>query len=200
MSHFNWEQVGISLTDFISEFGDPYHLTFDRAWVQAGRNTTFTTALRRYESKWNVLQPFRSNKNPSEASFQDIKKKVYCQTAKKRILGILWNFVVAYVYDTQNVTASGSRYAWGRNPLDIITVKAPNIFDYLDFGIYDWVMFRRNTVFGPPELEIWLGVSHRVGPQLFYWTLTPTGQVVSCATIQRWRWSLLGWNPQRKNI
>ena len=77
MSWVHVYQVGIFLTDFIRNFGEPYNITFYGARVQAVRNTTFVTELRRYEVKWHVSQPYGLNKNPSEAAISRIKKKVY---------------------------------------------------------------------------------------------------------------------------
>ena len=51
MSRVNGERVVISLTDFISKFGVPSHLTFDGAQVQVSRNITFMTDIIRCEVK-----------------------------------------------------------------------------------------------------------------------------------------------------
>ena len=92
--------------------------------------------------------------------------------------------MVAYICETQNVYASRSRYAQGRTPLYIITGEIPNIFEYLSIGIYNWVTFWCNAVVVTPELGRLLGVSHWFGPLIYYWILTPAGQVVSCTTVQ----------------
>ena len=52
--------VGDTLTQFISDYGAPEHLTFDGASVQTGPRTRFMDAIRRYEIKyqkktWNKL-------------------------------------------------------------------------------------------------------------------------------------------------
>ena len=103
----NGYQVEISLADFVSEFGAPSRLAFDRSIVQVGRNTTFVTSLRIYEVKWHVSQPYRPSNNLEEADILKIEKEVYRPMSKKGTPGRLWDFVVAQVNETHNVTASG---------------------------------------------------------------------------------------------
>jgi hypothetical protein len=45
------DHVGDTLTQFISDFGVPEHLTFDGASVQTGPKTRFMSAIRKYEIK-----------------------------------------------------------------------------------------------------------------------------------------------------
>ena len=47
--------------------------------------------------------------------------------------------------------------------MEIIAGETPDILEYMDFGFYDWVLYRTNAGLGQPELGKWLGVSHRVG-------------------------------------
>ena len=85
MSRINGEQVQIHLAYFIRKFGAPSNINFDVVWLQVDKNAMFMTALRRYEVKWHISQPYRPNENPSEAAIQYIKKKVYHKMAKKGI-------------------------------------------------------------------------------------------------------------------
>ena len=81
-------------------------------------------------------------------------------------------------------TTSSSRYANGRTPLEFITGETPDISEYLDFGFYDWVVYKSNAGVDSPELVRWLGVSHRTGPFLLYWILPASGIIISCNTVQ----------------
>ena len=56
----------------------------------------------------------------------------------------LWNYGIDWVCETGNVTVNSSRYADGRTPIEHITGITPDISEYLDFGFYDWVLFKRN--------------------------------------------------------
>jgi hypothetical protein len=68
--------------------------------------------------------------------------------------------------------------------MEIITRETPDITEYFDFGLYDWVILKRNAGIGPSELGCWLGVSHRVGQLMSYWILPTSGIPVLCATVQ----------------
>ena len=104
---------------------------------------------------------------------------------RKKIPDCLWDYGITWVCETGNVTISGSRYTHGRTPLKQIIVKTPDITEYLDFTLYDWVMFKSNAGVESPELGRWLGVSHRTGPLLSYWILPASGIPISCNTVQR---------------
>ena len=63
---------------------------------------------------------------------------------KKNVLPWLWDFGIIWICETANLTVSSSRYAGGRTPIEIITGETPDISEYVDFGFYDWVVYRSN--------------------------------------------------------
>ena len=133
--------MGLSLKYFIKKFGrHTISILTERNNKSVGIPISWTPL---YGMKLNGIyhNPFWTKENQAEADIQYIKKKVYCQMGKKVIPGILRDFVVAYICDTQNVTASISRYVLGKTTLAIITGETSNIFKYLYFGLYDWVIF-----------------------------------------------------------
>ena len=58
---------------------------------------------------------------------------------------MLWDYGIEYVCETENMTFKISRYYNGRTPFGIITGKTPDVSEYLDFGLYDWVTYRNNA-------------------------------------------------------
>jgi hypothetical protein len=138
----NGDQVGYSLSDFIHEYGAPEHLTFDGAVVQVGSGTRFKDNLRRAEIKHHVSAPRRPNENPAEGSIREVKKRWYRMMTKKNVPKRLWDYGISWICETGNVIANSSRYADQRTPLEIITGETPDITEYLDFTIYDWVIHR----------------------------------------------------------
>ena len=82
------------------------------------------------------------------------------------------------------MTALSSRYVEGRTALEILTGETPDITEYLDFGLYDWVLYKQNAGLGEPCLGRWLGILHRVGPLMSYWILPKSGIPMSCVTVQ----------------
>ena len=181
----NGDHVGDTLTQFISDFGVPEHLTFDGASVQTGPRTRFMDAIRKYEIKYHVSGPRRPNENPAEQGIHEVKKRWYRIMLKKKVPVRLWDYGFTWVCETENVCASLSKYGQGRTPLEIITGETPDISEYLDFEFYDWALFRSNAGLGEVELARWLGVSHRVGRMMSYWVLPESGIPVSATTVQR---------------
>ena len=185
MSQLNGECTGNSLKDFIHEFGAPNRLTFDGYSSQVGRHTLFQKTIRRYDINPHVSAPYRANENPAEGAIREIKKAYYRIREKTNIPEQLWDYALDYVLETSAVTTNSSRYSKGRTPLETITGETPDISEYMDFGLYDWVIHRTNAGLGTPELGRWLGVSHRVGKAMSYWILPVSGIPVSCVTVQR---------------
>ena len=115
------------------------------------------------EIDYHVSAPRRQNKNPAEGSIIEVKRIFYRVMLKKRVPKHLWDFGLAWICEIRNVTANSARYADGRTPLEIITGCTLDITEYLDFGFYNWVVFKQNARVNAPELGIWLGVSHWIG-------------------------------------
>ena len=56
----------------------------------------------------------------------------------------------------------------------------------LTSNLYDWVWYwDKPGDDDNPKIGRWLGVSHRVGSRMCYWTLTSTGKILSRSTVQR---------------
>ena len=140
--------------------------------------------IRRAQIPYHVSAPYRPDENPAEGCIREIKRRLYRIMHKNNIPRRLWDFVLAWVCETGNVTVSSSRYAKGRTPLEILTGETPDITEYLDFSPYDWVTFKQNAGLGEPQIGRWLGVSHRVGPLMSYWVLPESGIPISCTTVQ----------------
>jgi hypothetical protein len=82
---------------------------------------------------------------------------------KKNVPPLLWDFGIVWICETANITVLSSRYAGRQTTIEIITGKTLDISKYVDFGFYDWVVYRSNAGLGEDSLGQWLGVSHKVG-------------------------------------
>ena len=51
--------------------------------------------------------------------------------------------MISWVCETGNVTESLSRYAKGWTVIEIFTGETPDITEYLDFALYDWVTYKK---------------------------------------------------------
>ena len=181
----NGENVGYSLSDFVSDYGAPDRLTFDGAAVQVGKETRFQKTIREHEIKSHQSGAYRPNENPAEGNIREIKKKWYRIQAKTNAPDRVWDYGISYVCETGNLTVNSSRYSNGRTPIECITGDTLDVSEYIDFGFYDWISYRQNAGLGEIEIWRWLGVSHRVGKLMSYWILPESGIVMSCTTVQR---------------
>ena len=125
------------------------------------------------------------HENSAEGSIREIKRRWYRIMIKKRVPRRLWNFSLVWVWDTGNLSWPSSKYTNGRIALEIVTGETPDISEYLDFSLYDWVVYRFNAGMGESSIGRWLGVSHKVGYLMSYWVLNISGHIISCVTVQR---------------
>ena len=83
------------------------------------------------------------------------------------------------------ITASFPANLQGRTLLEALTGETSDIYQYLDFGFYDQVWFKEDTVLGKNKLAKFLGVSHHVVSLMSYCVLPPSGIPMSRTTVQR---------------
>jgi hypothetical protein len=69
--------------------------------------------------------------------------------------------------------------------MEAVTGETPDISEYLDFGFYDWVWFKRDAGIGEIEIGKFLGISSSTGSLMSYFILPSSGIPVSRTTVQR---------------
>ena len=175
-----WDEVGQTLFNFIHDYGAPEHITFDGAQVQVAKNTLFQHVI-----DYHVSSPRRPNENSAEESIREIKRRWHRTMVRKKVPKRLWDYLIIWICETGNLSVSSSKYAHGRTALEIITGETPDKSEYLDFGFYDWVIYRSNTGMGETSLGRRVGISHKVGQAMSYWIVTVSGSIISCVTVQR---------------
>jgi hypothetical protein len=57
----------------------------------------------------------------------------------------------SYGCELMQRTTSSSYHSNGRTPIEIITGDTPDISEYLDFGLYDWVLYKSNSGYGETQ-------------------------------------------------
>ena len=179
------EHVGHTLNRMIEDYGAPEHLIMDGASVQVGSRTSLQNIIRKASIKTHISHPRRPEENPAERAILGIKTRWYRLKQCKNIPDRLWDFGLDYITETGNLTHNSSKWAGGRTPLEVIAGYTPDISEYADFGLWDWVTYKPNAGLGEPELAKWLGVSHRVGQLMTYWVLPISGVPISNGSVQR---------------
>ena len=104
--------------------------------------------------------------------------RIYCPRS-------LWSYGIPYVAKIVQITASFAADLQVRSPLEALTGETPDISQYLDFGLYDWVWFKVDLGLGDTKLGRFLGVSHHIGSFMSYWVLSASGIPMSRTTVQR---------------
>ena len=70
----------------------------------------------------------------------------------------------------------------GRTVMEHVTSKTPDISKYNDFDFYDLVLYHPGLYpnFNDKNRTLvqWLGVSHRIGSDMCYWTVAKSGTVI----------------------
>ena len=82
------------------------------------------------------------------------------------------------------VTASNSESLNGRAALEVLMGKTPDISEYIDFGFYDWVMYKKHAGLGETTISRFLGAAEGIGSLLSYWILPKKAIPVVRTTVQ----------------
>ena len=61
----------------------------------------------------------------------------------------------------------------------------PDITEYLYFGFFYYVVFKKNIIFAPPELVIWIDAFHIFGKLITYWVIPNLGIRISCCAFHK---------------
>ena len=130
----------------------------------SGKEYTFMRTIQKYDSKYHVSVPRIPNKNPEEVITRKIKKRWYRMMCKNNVPKRLWNYLLVWICESYNVTASGFICAYNRTPpFRKLQVGVPYISSYLYFSFCDWVSFQANVGLGEIYLVRFLRVSHNIG-------------------------------------
>jgi hypothetical protein len=104
---------------------------------------------------------------------------------RKKVPKRLWDYGLVYEAGILNRIPRGNS---GRTGLEIVTGETPDISEWVDFEFYDRVWFYDHKKIEMDStgrrLARWLGIAHRVGSDLCYWLLLPSGKVLARTTVQ----------------
>jgi hypothetical protein len=174
-----------ALDDFVNEYGAMDLLISDGAAEQCGAHSEFQRKVRRNRTEHKRSEKERHNQNPAEGVIREIRKRWYRMIFKTNCPRRLWTYGVPWVCAIMRMTASYAGQLQGRTPIEAVMGETPDISEYLDFGFYDWVWFKRDAGIGEIELGKFLGISRNTGSLMSYHVLPKTGVPVSRTTVQR---------------
>jgi hypothetical protein len=174
-----------ALDDFIQDFGAMDLLISDGSAEQCGTNTEFQRKVRKHRIGHKRSEKDRQNQNPAEGVIREVRKRWYRTIFKTNCPRRLWTYGMPHICAIMRMTASFSGQLQGRTPIEFVTGETPDISEYLDFGFYDWVWFKRDAGIGEIEIGKFLGISKNTGSLMSYYVLPSTGVPVSRTTVQR---------------
>ena len=178
-------EAGDALNSFVRDYGVPRVLRYDGSKEQALPGTKFQKTIRKYDIRGKCGEPYRPNQNPAEGVIRELRKKWYRTMFKTNCPRRLWCFGLEYEAKILQRTASHAGNLKGRTPLEKVVGETPDISEYMDFGFYDWVVFKQDAGIGEAILARFLGVATGVGSLMSYWILPPSGIPEVRSTVQR---------------
>ena len=82
--------------------------------------------INKYGTRYHVSIPRRPNKNPTEVTIREIKKRWYRIILKNKVPKIIWDYGLIWICEMVNLSVSSSQYESGKN-LWIILLERPLI-------------------------------------------------------------------------
>jgi hypothetical protein len=179
-------RVGITLTEFSDDVGIPDSLTSDGAPEMVGPKTDFMKEVNRLKVRLKRAEVGRSNQScAAEREIGELKKRWRNRMARKKVPKRLWDYGLVYEAGVLNRILRGKS---ARTGLEIVTGETPDISEWIDFEFYDRVWFYDHKKIEMDSngkgLARLLGIAHRVGSDLCYWLLLPSGKVLARTTVQ----------------
>ena len=96
-----------------------------------------------------------------------------------------YNIKAPYTAKIMQRTASNAGTLNGRTPIEHLLGDTPDISEYLDFGFYDWIVFKQDAGVREGKISRFLGVASGVGSLMSYWILPDSGIPKVRSTVQR---------------
>jgi hypothetical protein len=100
--------------------------------------------VRKYSINYRVTEPDRPNHNAAEGVIREIWKKWFRIMVRKHVPKRLWDYGLCWVCKIQVCSSNTLRGHDGCSPLERLTGESVNISEYLDFGFFDWILYKDN--------------------------------------------------------
>lgn len=175
--------IAATLQQFIEDVGVPAELVYDPASEMAGRDSSFQDTARYFKVKCRQTETDTPRQNKAESAIRELKAKWRQRVVQEGIPIRLWDYALVYESELMSRTSVSGECTG----IEEVTGNTPDISEWLDFTLYDWVWVyntRDNSMEENPVLARWLGVAHRVGSEMCYWVLLQNGRVVARTTVQ----------------
>ena len=102
----------------------------------------------------------------------------------KHISQRVWDYVINWVCEIMSRTVNSRFDTHSKTPYSILVGDTPDISEYVDFTLWDWVNAIEGDGLCEPTLAKFLDVSHSIGSAMSNFILKPTGYVLIRSTVQ----------------
>ncbi len=124
--------------------------------------------------------------NRTEVEIRELKHHVRRLMARTKTPTTLWDFGTFYATDLRNRLAIPLHQLHGCIPYEMLIGNTPDISEFLEYEWYQPVWYFEPTAF-PNQRKIlarWIGVTHRVGQAMCYWSLPQSGISFTRTAVQ----------------
>jgi hypothetical protein len=125
----------------------------------------------------HVSEPNMHNQSPAEGVVREIRRKWYRVMLKKNVPKLFWDYGLRWVCEIMSRTLTRTQRMNGGITSQNVTGETVDISNYLDFGFYDYVVYRDNAGLSESKIGRLLGVAKNVGTMLTFYVLTQTGRL-----------------------
>jgi hypothetical protein len=168
-------RLGTHYIPSVANMALPIKLRFDGSKEQTGKNTEFQRQIRKHNIQQHVSEPNLHNQSPAERVVREVRRKLYRVMFRRNLSKIFWDYGMRWVCEVMSRTHTRPQRIDCGIPLEKVTGETVDISNYLDFGFYDYVVYRDNAGLSESKIGRWLGVAKNVGTMMTFYVLTRAG-------------------------
>jgi len=165
--------------------GVPPRLIIDGA--NEMRQGIFSQKIKDATCHLRETEPYSPWQNSAEREIRELKKGCAHKLVATGSPIRLWDYCLELESYIRSNTAHDIYKLDGRVPETVVSGETADISPFCEFGWWDWVMFRDNTVSFPQDKKVlgkYLGPSIDVGPAMTARIMKENGEVVDRSTLR----------------
>ena len=167
------QSIGNTLSLMIQEVGVVQKLHIDNAPEMVGRKTPFFNRVCKEGIDLTTIEHLRPDENYGEILVKKTKIRSGKLMMYRNVPLRLWCYALEYPCDLESIMIPIMYRNKGRTGYEMVYGTTPDISEYVEFQFYDYCWYWDTPQSYPHEkksLGRWLGVAHRVGQSMVYYS------------------------------